>query len=281
VAFMTATQSVASFSGAVLGGILIDSLGIQGVLVLTAGGYLISAFCNWGVLPNEAASSQTGGEMKAGWEILNDRPGLRKILIGFGFVNFFSMPTLVIMPLYVKNALQGSATMLGLLEACLWAGLIGGSLASKWVPGGTKSLHVGSACLLFFGACLSLPGFIVNAVLYGVLLFFAGMAMGINNVKFVSLFQETVDSKIKGRFFALMQALIGFGAPAAYFTFGFIGDTLGPVRGSLIQGAGVMTLAFYFMWLAKEQVLRKDHKLLHDNRAETFNAPDSATEVVG
>lgn len=261
-AFIASTQSVASFSGAVLGGMLIDHLGIKGVLCLTALCYLVSAFCNIGILSVHSEPRSAEGGMTTGWSVLDDFPGLKKVLMGFGMVNFFTMPTLIILTLYVKEALKGTATLLGVMEACLWAGFVAGSFAAAWVPGGRKTLGVGTACIFMFGISLVVPGLIVNTFIYGFFLFVAGMVMGINNVKFMTLFQEIVPSAIKGRFFALMQALISFATPIAYFLFGVLGDLQGPVRSSLIQGTGVLVLASYFYHLKRSDVLKPVRKPL-------------------
>jgi hypothetical protein len=84
-------------------------------------------------------------------------------------------------------------------------------------------------------------------------LFLAGAALGVNNVKFMAFFQETVAPELKGRFFALMQAVIGFTFPIAYFFFGALTDYLRPSDVCLIQGAGVVSLAIYFLSLAREE----------------------------
>ena len=64
-----------------------------------------------------------------------------------------------------------------------------------------------------------------------------------------------VAPEIKGRFFALMQALIGFTFPIAYFAFGALTDYIPPPKVCLLQGAGVVVLSLYFLRLAKEEVV--------------------------
>lgn len=96
------------------------------------------------------------------------------------------------------------------------------------------------------GAMFFLPGIIVNRYVYMSALFFIGFSVGINNVKFISLFQETVPAAVKGRFFAVMQAVISFTFPAAYFIFGMIADYLTPPAMCLMQGAGTAGVALFF-----------------------------------
>ena len=105
------------------------------------------------------------------------------------------------------------------------------------------------------GLCLAIPGFVTSIPAYLAALFTAGLALGVSNVKFMSLFQEVVAPEIKGRFFALMQALIGFSFPIAYFFFGFwlLTDYMPPPYVCLLQGLGVGLLALFFLRLAKAE----------------------------
>lgn len=251
VAFQSSTQSLASFGGAVLGAMLIDRLGIPGVVILNAASFLISALANALLrLPRTAHAADLAGEDQLGWNILQDMPRIKKILIGFGAANFFLTPILLILPLYVKEALQGGPALLGTLEAGLWLGLVAGTfLAPRINDSNTERL--GSAILFISGVSLFVPGLIVSSPLFAALLFTAGAALGVNNVKFVSLFQSTVPPELKGRFFALMQALLSFTFPAAFFLFGVLADVMAVYRVCLIQGLGLFALSAYFMYLSR------------------------------
>ncbi|MBI4405792.1 MAG: MFS transporter [Deltaproteobacteria bacterium] len=257
VAFQTSTQSLANFGGAVAGALLIGKMGISGVVLLNGLTYLLSAVCNR--LLKFSVSAQASGPKEAlpsGWGILDGMPFVKRVLIGFGLVNFFSTPTLVILPLYTSRELQAGPTTLGLLEAALWLGLLAGTFSSSFVRFGQRLVALGGSCLAVMGLGLFLSGLIIHAVVYMGLLFSVGFALGINNVKFVSFFQQTVDSAIKGRFFALMQAMISFTFPIAYFLFGALGDIFRPSQVCLIQGIGVMVVAVYFLSLSRlEDVL--------------------------
>jgi hypothetical protein len=96
-----------------------------------------------------------------------------------------------------------------------------------------------------------LPGLVVHAALFGAALFCAGCCVGVNNVKFLALFQERVRPDIKGRFFALMQALLGFTFPAAFFLFGLLAELMAPPRVCIVQALGVLALSIYFLGLSR------------------------------
>ncbi len=260
VAFQASTQSLANFGGAVAGAALIEVLGIPGVVLINMASYFISAICAAIITfrfakskdePIEEGSVSTADVQVSGWSILDELPILRRLLIGFGLVNFFATPIIVILPIYTRKTLGANATILGFLEASLWIGLIVGTFAAKYFKAEGRTIRLGAACLATFGLCLFLPGLIVQRYFYMAALFVAGAALGVNNVKFISLYQMKVPAEIKGRFFALMQALVSFTYPIAYFLFGMLADIMPPPQVCLIQGVGVMLLAIYFLSMAK------------------------------
>jgi len=258
VACQSSTQSLASFAGAMAGALLIDRVGILGVILINAVSFLASAAANAGLSLRFAsfpAAMPANGAWSA-WDALRDAPWLKKVLLGFGCVNFFLTPILVVLPLYVKISLGGSASLLGCLEAAVWLGILGGTFGSPWIQAGNAPagvMRLGASCMLGLGACLLLPGLVVNRGLFLAALFGAGCALGINNVKFVTLFQACVRPELKGRFFALMQALLSFTFPAAFFLFGLLAEWLAPPRVCLIQAAGVLALSGYFLRLSRSQ----------------------------
>lgn len=254
VSLLTTTQSLANFAGAVAGAMLIDKVGIGGTAKLAALGYLISATCSWLARYHYAiAPVEEAGAPVSGWQLMSEMPFLKKVLIGFGLINFFSTPTLVVLPIYIKKTLGASASTLGSLEACLWVGLFGGALFAGKINFIESRIRLGALCLFTLGVGLAIPAFLPDTRVYGAALFIAGAALGVNNVKFIAFFQEVVAPEWKGRFFALLQATVSFTFPIAYFLFGALTDYVSPPTVCLIQGVGVCTLALYFLSLASEE----------------------------
>ena len=254
VAFQTSTQSLASFSGAAAGALLIAKIGIPAVVAFNALSFLVSGVCNamLTLKPATPQSKADAAEEPPDGDFFKQTPWLKKGLLGFGCANFFLTPILVILPLYAKLTLNGGVSLLGALEASLWLGLTAGTFASKWLDFSRNTLKLGAGALAVAGASLFLPGLVANRALFAALLFSAGAALGVNNVKFVALFQETVAPEHKGRFFALMQALLAFTFPVAFLLFGLLADRLSPQRVCLVQGLGVMGLAVYFLKLSDD-----------------------------
>jgi MFS family permease len=249
VAWQSSTQSLASFAGAMAGAVLIDRIGLTGVAVVNAASFLVSAACN-AVLPlRAAAAGKTHAPARAGWAILSCAPALKRVLIGFGFVNFFMTPILVTLPLYTARVLHAPASTLGRLEAALWLGLLSGTL-SAGRRRSAAALRTGAVCMAVIGSCFILPGIFAGKTLLAASLCAAGAALGVNNVTFMALFQEKVPGALKGRFFALLQAVIGFTFPAAYLLSGVLLDGIGPLNVLLAQGLGILGLSVYFLRLS-------------------------------
>ncbi|MDD3146363.1 MAG: MFS transporter, partial [Candidatus Riflebacteria bacterium] len=68
-----------------------------------------------------------------------------------------------------------------------------------------------------------------------------------------TLFQRVVADEIKGRFFAAMQAIIGFSFPVAYLVFGYLSDVLSPDRVCIVQGTGILAVSLWFYRLSRRE----------------------------
>jgi hypothetical protein len=263
IALQSSTQSLASFGGAVGGAILVNNTSIFAVALLNDLSYLVSALCVWLIAfrPEDrpAPKQVPGGEVEkmiSGWAVLDAMPLVKRFLIGFGMVNFFTVPTLVVLPVYTHRVLHGSPAVLGALEASLWIGLLAGAFSSRLADRLREPGHVAAVCIGILGLGLLLPGLVVNQYFYMGCLFVAGMALGINNVKFIALFQQMVAPEMKGRFFAVLQATVGMTYPLAYAVFGFMTRWVPATTVCVIQGAGAMLVASYFLTLRQEEMTR-------------------------
>lgn len=269
VAYQASSQYLASFGGSVLGAMLIAWLGIPLLVMLNAITYVFSAMIEMtlvfpvadpatvsensdgqlsgaGESPASAETADTGDTS----ELWQKFPLLKQLLVGFGLVNFFATPTLVIVPLYVQKSLHGNATVMGLLEAALWIGILLGTFTAALVRSHGRTIRLGSLSMVIYGVSMVVPGLLINAWTFGLALMLAGASLGITNVKFVTLFQRVVPGPVKGRFFAAMQAIIGFSFPVAYMVFGYLGDLMSPSRVCLVQAAGIMLVAMWFYHLS-------------------------------
>lgn len=253
-AFQTSTQAIANFGGAAVGALVIAKLGIVGVVVINGICFIVSALCNliirfrYVIASTESGLSETRSDFRI-------KGVLRKVLLGFGVANFFATPTLVILPLYTAKVINGSAAQLACLEAAVWAGMLIGSFATSLCARVSNTLLIAAFAMFIHGTAMSIPGLVPNFWLFVGLLAVGHLMVGISNVRFISFFQNAVEANVKGQFFARLQAMVSFTFPAAFFIFGFLGDLWDPQKLCLLQGAGVIATALYFLLLSRKSTL--------------------------
>jgi MFS family permease len=242
VGFGTSTQSVANFAGAAFGAGLLATLGFAGAVAVNAATYLVAVACLAAARfrTSPRGPGPTGEKRTSTWAFLGSLPGVRPVLVCFAVVNFFSAPTLLILPLYTKSVLaQGPAT-LAVLESALWLGLLLGAFSAVKVRTRAPITQVGAVCVGAFGLFLAVPGLLAAAPVAAVALALAGFCLGVSNVKFTTLFQEVVPAESKGRFFAALMASVSATFPVAFLAFGALGDTVDPRLLCLGQAAGLL-----------------------------------------
>lgn len=239
VSYGSSTQPVANFAGAAFGAVLLASVGFSGAVAVNALTYLISVVC----LLMARFSSGGGAPGERGtWAFLGTLPGVKPVMLVFAGVNFFSTPTVLVLPLYTKSVLGAGAGSLALLESAVWLGLILGALLAPRIPVRGSVTSFGAVCVALFGVFLAVPGVVVSLPVYVVTLALSGFCLGVCNVKFMTLFQQVVPDPLKGRFFAALTAVLSVTYPVAFLSFGVFGDLLGAQVLVLAQGAGLVAL---------------------------------------
>ncbi|MFI6097097.1 MFS transporter [Lentzea sp. NPDC051213] len=240
VGYGSSTQPVANFAGAAFGAVLLASVGFQGAIAVNAATYLISVACL--LLARFAPAPGAASGERGTWAFLGTLPGVKPVLLVFAGVNFFSTPTVLVLPLYTKSVLGAGAGALALLESAVWLGLIAGALLAPRIPVRGSVTSFGAVCVALFGVFLAVPGVVVSLPIYVVALALSGFCLGVCNVKFMTLFQQIVPAASKGRFFAALTAVLSFTYPVAFLSFGVFGDLLGAQVLVVAQGVGLLAL---------------------------------------
>ncbi|MBI3535821.1 MAG: MFS transporter, partial [Deltaproteobacteria bacterium] len=253
VSFVASTDSLANFGGAVFGAVLISILGINLAVGVSALGYIFSFIVNMFIryrysLPPTVVNNlppQEAENISFCEPMFKKEKVLMKLIFLFGLINFFATPTLVILPMYTKFTLKAEASTLAWLEASLWGGMLIGSFLSKKLFSWQRPFWMGLGCISVFGFMMFIPALWVNERVYMFALCVSGFCLGVNNVGFMSLFQVAVNDDEKGRFFAMLQAVVGFSFPIAFFFFGCLVDYLNPQQVLWIQGLGVLGMSVF------------------------------------
>ena len=246
-------ESVAQLISPVLGGILLMTIHLQGVLLIDVATFLFSLVTLFLVrFPN--AKTTTSGEARKtsllqevayGWNYITARPGLVGLLTFFAVDNFFTaIFTVLFTPLVLSFA---SPTILGTILSIEGMGLLVGSLViSTW--GGPSRLIQGlfvfqmlaSLCILVDGLRPSVP-----LVAFATFLFSFGAPI-FNSCSHI-IWQKKVAIEVQGRVFAVRRTIACISLPLAYLVAGPLAERVfqplmavnGPLASSIGQLIGV------------------------------------------
>ena len=239
------TGTVAGLVGAVLGGAVVDRFDLTGAVVVNVFSYFLSlvlinniklkaspnldqnqtpmdsiSHTSANSTPLEGQSTPTFWERYTQIQILDPFPTPKKLLLLFAGVNFFLTPILVFLPIFTKQVLNGSGKTLGVLEASISVGILGGSLFFyKWNFAQSILKRV-SLLLLCAGVSFTSIGFFDSPLPVAMSLLMIGLCLGSLNVQIVTYFQQQIPDALKARFFALLQAFVAVAIPFGYLMVG-------------------------------------------------------------
>ncbi len=247
-------RQVTTFAGQAAGGLLYGLIGAPLLFLFDAASYLLSAVSETFIrLPARTATGSAfsyrrfGQEIRAGFDFVWQRPGMRLLLLLATAFNFLLAPVFVLLPFYVTGTLGEAAFTYGAMVASLSLGAILGSLFA-----GAMNAHGRRRVLLVNGgmlaaalamACLALAG---NSIAAGALLLLAGASSGLVNILVFALFQSATPADIRGRVMSVVITLSGGMAPLGMFVGGILGELSGnnapPVYAACGLSAAVLVM---------------------------------------
>lgn len=224
------SQSAAPILSPLLAGVLVMTIGIQGVLFIDFATFVVAMATLFvvriPVLPKstEAAEAKPSflRQFTYGWTFIKARPGLRWLLTLFAMTNFaMAMVQVLIVPLILSFSSPGA---LGTVLSLSGSGLLAGSLImSVW--GGPKgrirgilSLWMVQGLLLIF--CSMYPSLVLIALLLFGCLLTAPIVQGCSQV----IWQTKTPLDIQGRVFAVRKMIAFSCTPIAYLLAGPLVD---------------------------------------------------------
>ncbi len=234
-----------SVAAAPLGAVALAYLPLQGALmidVVTAVLGIVPLF--FFAIPQPKPS---GGASSSVWQ--DFRSGLRLVLGNRGLVWLYSitvlmvavvMPSLVLIPLLVRDVFSGGVNEVALMEGAGGAGmLLGGVLVSVIaLPRSRISVILGTfalSCLTI--ACMGLT----PSTLFWVAIFWwfvSGLLYTVGNAPVLAILQTIVPNEMQGRALSLFSTLMGVAGPLGLVFAAPLGEWIG-VRGLLV-GGGVL-----------------------------------------
>lgn len=246
-------EAIAQLISPILGGLLVVTIQLQGVILLDFATFLFSVVTLLIVRFPDAKTTTPGKAKKTallqdaayGWTYIIARPGLLGLLIFFAANNFLvGVVTVLFTPLVLSFT---STTVLGTILSLAGMGLLVGSLAISTWEGPQRLIYsllgfelLGGLCILVAGLRISVPLLALTAFL-----FFFGTAI-INSCS-QTIWQRKVALEVQGRVFAIRRMIAWSSQPLAYLIAGPLTDrvfeplmaTKGPLASSIGQIIGV------------------------------------------
>ena len=247
-------DSLAMLLPPVLGGFLLVTVGLPGVIAIDFTTFLFSIFTLLLVrIPNPQPESESSAktslvaEIIYGWTYIKDRPGLLGLLMMFAVSNFIlGIVSQLITPLVLAFA---SADTLGIVYAIDGVGMLLGTLliSSGRTPSRQMSAIFGFH--LLGGLCLFVTGLQPSFPPIALATFLFGFGSTIINISSQYIWQTKVAPNVQGRVFAVEGTISGSLQPLAYILVGPLADRVfepsmavnGPLAASIGQIIGVGT----------------------------------------
>lgn len=223
-------QAIGQLIAPVLGGALVVSIGLQGVIIIDLTTFLFAV----GALlfihiprPEQSAEGAAASgtllhEAAQGWHYIRARAGLLGILISFAAFNFLANIAAVTMAPLVLSFAQ--ADVLGLVQSAGGAGMLIGSIVmSSW--GGTeRRIYTVYGALIVSSAGLFIAGLRPSGWVVGL-----GLFILLGGIPFVSaasqaIWQAKVPPDLQGRVFATRSVVSRSAMPIAYLLAGPLAD---------------------------------------------------------
>jgi MFS family permease len=236
-------------AGQALGGVLYVAWGAPVLLLLDAASFAYGAAATWLIPPDAAphvaaagireAMSQYVVQTREGIVYVWRRSGMVAVLGTFAGVNFLFMPVVVLLPLYVRDALKAGPEWYGFLLAGSGAGALAGAAVA-----GALFSRVRAAALLVTGcvAGIGMSVLLLAAARRPEAALASFVAIGALssaiNVGILTTFQARLPSYVRGRVMALVIVLSTAAAPLGMAAGGVMGDLWRESLPAVFAGCG-------------------------------------------
>ncbi len=224
-----------------LGGVLYTLLGAPLLFLGDAVTFFLSAVCTACIrLPQQPAAPLTpklGGrsalrhfraEIVDGVRYARSTPGFFAFLLAAAGFNFFLMPMLVLLPIYIERYLHAGPEWYGFLLAAMSLGSLLGFLASGLLrlEGRARGRWVVGLMLLAPTSFLAL-GLASNRPTALLATFLLGAMLAVINVQLLSILQATTPPELRGRILSLLTTISSGLIPIGMAVGGVAGDLSG------------------------------------------------------
>lgn len=252
LALDSAGVASSSVAGALMGGAVVDTVGIGAAFALLAGLMGASTLLLWSVGPDVGSPTRGAGVAAAPWRfddqvraslgLLRRSPRLVSLLGITIVVNLFYFSFLPLIPVVAED-LAASALLAGVMGAAAGCGQLLGGLALAWHDSDRHGhVYVGGSAIALAGLCLFALAPVVGAAC--VALFFAGTGQaGFATMQSLLAIESATESE-RGAALGLLSTAIG-ALPVGMVMVGLAAQLVGP-RTTLLASAvaGMTALGF-------------------------------------
>ncbi|NLI78487.1 MAG: MFS transporter [Candidatus Riflebacteria bacterium] len=250
MALHTIVRDISKLVGPSIGGLIIARWSVVEAFASHAGCLVFSACCVGLMTIGEREGGETREgvfeQLWAGLRYVRSQSVLLQVLVGFGALNLFVVPIIVLLPLSVAKVFHLGSFELGLSEGALAFGSVVTGLLFPQMFGEVRTSVLLVRIVGFSGLLFLL--FAVNPVfgLFLAMLFLLGGCFTGVNVAVLTLFQRAVAPEMKGRFFALVEVVCYALFPIALAGAGSLSDAIGVPWCYGICGVGTLVLTWRF-----------------------------------
>ncbi len=244
-------QSAADILAPLVAGILVVTIGLEGVIIIDSLTFLFAvstlALVRFPKPDTDddgaGASSSIWTEALVGWRYIRARPGLLGLLLLFTALNFSnSFGVVLLTPMMLVFS---DAAMLGVVLSIGGGGMLAGSLVLTAWGGPARRIHgvLGFAVVFGLGMCVQGARADVVVVAFGA--FLASFCLPIVNGSSQTIWQTQVEPRLQGRVFSVRRMVAWSSTPLGFALAGPLsesvfeplmreGGALAPIFGPLI-----------------------------------------------
>ncbi|MEI6764618.1 MAG: MFS transporter [Bacteroidota bacterium] len=254
VALNSTSIYLSNILGAMMGGIMIATIGIGWALAFNAGCYFFS-FVLMSFIRLDSKSTalkeKFSEQLKQGFRFLKMNKPILYMLLIFASLNLFAAPLTLIIPMIVKFELKETAHWLALLDGsfALGAGITAMILSFRK---SYSSIYLTIFLALFtMGLSMVLVG--LTPIKYVLIAEFLviGSTLAITNAIVITLFQRHVPDAMKGRFFSLQVSIATAVIPLAYLLNGLMAQSMAVQTMLFINGGLTVVAAIPILFIPR------------------------------
>jgi MFS transporter, DHA3 family, macrolide efflux protein len=223
-------DSLAMLLPPILGGFLLVTVGLPGVIAIDFTTFIFSIFILLIIRipepqitePDSTKKTSLIAEMIYGWTYIKDRPGLMGLMILFAINNFvLAIVSQLITPLVLSFA---SAQVLGFVYAIDGIGMLFATLLISIGRAPSRQVSAILGFQLLSGICLFVTGLQPSFPPIALATFLFGFGSTIINISSQYIWQTKVAANVQGRVFAVERMISSSLQPLAYILVGPLAD---------------------------------------------------------